>query len=75
MENRLLKQQLVEKSSNEHPESLNIQIGSTLSQIEYFVIMKTIEHAKGNREIAAQILGIDVETLITKIDDKDNFEF
>jgi DNA-binding NtrC family response regulator len=76
-ENKALKQKLEEKSSvdktkEEDHDSINVKIGNSMDDIEYKIIKKTLEFTKGNKEIAAQILGLGINTLIRKISDKEN---
>jgi len=78
-ENRLLKKKLLEKNSNVDsdpldPNYLNVKIGSTLKDIETQIIKKTLDYSKGNKEIAAQILGLDIDIFHLKILELDLFD-
>jgi len=68
LENRILKQQLKEKNDQNDKDFVKLKIGSTFKQIEEAVINKTLEYAKGNKEIAAQILGVDIAFIHQRID-------
>jgi DNA-binding NtrC family response regulator len=43
--------------------TLQVSLGSTLSQIEKGAILGTLDMVGGNKPMAAQMLGIDVKTL------------
>jgi len=50
-----------------HPESLTALVGKPLSEVERLFITETLEQAGGNRETAAEMLGIGERTLYRKI--------
>jgi two-component system, NtrC family, response regulator HydG len=72
-ENKLLKKQLLEKSSisvdsASKPALFDIKIGSTLEEIETQVLKQILAYTKDNKEVAAQILGIEIEIFNQKIE-------
>jgi two-component system response regulator HydG len=50
------------------PTALTFSIGTTLEEIELRVIRETLRHAKGDKSIAAQLLGISTRTIYRKLD-------
>ena len=42
--------------------------GSELSEIELRVIKETLKHTKGDKAVAAQLLGISTRTIYRKLD-------
>ena len=78
MENRLLKKKLAQKingneessivrSDSEEADYIKIKLGLTMEEIEREVIKKTLEYTNENKEIAAKILGIGLNSLIKKL--------
>jgi two-component system response regulator HydG len=51
-----------------HPASLLIPLGTTMEEIERRVIRETLRQAKGDKNVAAQILGIAARTIYRKLD-------
>ncbi|MBN2528240.1 MAG: sigma-54-dependent Fis family transcriptional regulator [Deltaproteobacteria bacterium] len=47
---------------------LNISIGTPLEEIELRVIRETLRHTKGDKKLAAQLLGIATRTIYRKLD-------
>jgi DNA-binding NtrC family response regulator len=47
---------------------LTFEIGTTLNEIELRVIRETLRHAKGDKSLAAQLLGISTRTIYRKLD-------
>ncbi|MCA9602250.1 MAG: sigma-54-dependent Fis family transcriptional regulator, partial [Myxococcales bacterium] len=47
--------------------SLAFSIGTTLDEIERSVIHATLEHTKGDKQLAAQLLGISARTIYRKL--------
>jgi DNA-binding NtrC family response regulator len=75
-ENRYLKKQLLEKThvlwdDPETPKFYDIKIGATMQEIESEIIKQTLLFTKGNSEIAAQILGLKLDSLLIKLDNID----
>ena len=50
------------------PTALTFPIGTTLEEIELRVIRETLRHAKGDKSVAAQLLGISTRTIYRKLD-------
>jgi two-component system response regulator HydG len=50
------------------PTALTFSIGTTLEEIELRVIRETLRHAKGDKSVAAQLLGISTRTIYRKLD-------
>jgi DNA-binding NtrC family response regulator len=47
---------------------LTFEIGTTLDEIELRVIRETLRHSKGDKSLAAQLLGISTRTIYRKLD-------
>jgi two-component system response regulator HydG len=56
------------KSSELVPRSLDFSLGTPLSEIELRVIRETLKHTKGDKSVAAQLLGISTRTIYRKLD-------
>jgi len=53
-----------------HPRStLQVSLGSTLSQIEKGAILETLDMVGGNKYMAARVLGIGVKTLYRRLEE------
>jgi two-component system response regulator HydG len=50
------------------PTALAFEIGTTLDEIELRVIKETLRHTKGDKSLAAQLLGISTRTIYRKLD-------
>ena len=50
------------------PTQLMFEIGTTLGEIELRVIRETLRHTKGDKSVAAQLLGISTRTIYRKLD-------
>jgi DNA-binding NtrC family response regulator len=50
------------------PTALAFEIGTTLDEIELRVIKETLRHTKGDKSVAAQLLGISTRTIYRKLD-------
>jgi len=48
--------------------ALTFEIGTTLDEIELRVIRETLRHTKGDKSLAAQLLGISTRTIYRKLD-------
>ncbi len=55
------------ESETDAPRTVEIEIGSTISDIEKRVIVETLAHTRGDKSRAAQILGIGRKTLYRKL--------
>ena len=58
----------IAKASPEAHGALNFEIGNTLDEIELRVIKETLRHTKGDKSLAAQLLGISTRTIYRKLD-------
>ena len=58
----------IAKASPEARGSLTFEIGTTLDDIELRVIKETLRHTKGDKGLAAQLLGISQRTIYRKLD-------
>ncbi len=47
---------------------LTFEIGTTLDEVELRVIRETLRHTKGDKSLAAQLLGISTRTIYRKLD-------
>ena len=47
---------------------LSFPLGTPLEEIELRVIKETLRHAKGDKSVAAQLLGISTRTIYRKLD-------
>jgi two-component system response regulator HydG len=50
------------------PTALTFEIGTPLDEIELRVIRETLRHTKGDKSLAAQLLGISTRTIYRKLD-------
>ncbi|HXN32112.1 MAG TPA: sigma-54 dependent transcriptional regulator [Polyangiaceae bacterium] len=50
------------------PTQLTFEVGTTLDEIELRVIRETLRHTKGDKSVAAQLLGISTRTIYRKLD-------
>jgi two-component system response regulator HydG len=48
--------------------ALSFEVGTTLDEIELRVIRETLRHTKGDKSVAAQLLGISTRTIYRKLD-------
>lgn len=48
-------------------EELTFTLGTPLAEIEHRVIHRTLEHTKGDKQLAAQLLGISARTIYRKV--------
>jgi len=56
------------KSSQAASRSLDFPVGTPLAEIELRVIKETLKHTKGDKSLAAQLLGISTRTIYRKLD-------
>jgi DNA-binding NtrC family response regulator len=49
------------------PDSVKLQVGTTVSEAEKALIQITLQHTKNNKTRAAEILGISLKTLFNKL--------
>jgi two-component system response regulator HydG len=62
----------LQKSSEVFGENLQFTLGTPLAEIEERVLRETLRHTKGDKQLAAQLLGISVRTIYRKIDGRDD---
>ncbi|NLN62881.1 MAG: sigma-54-dependent Fis family transcriptional regulator [Myxococcales bacterium] len=55
-------------NAERHDEQLRIPIGTPLEEIERRVIRETLRHTRGDKKLAAQLLGIATRTIYRKMD-------
>jgi DNA-binding NtrC family response regulator len=48
--------------------TLSFEVGTTLDELELRVIRETLRHTKGDKSVAAQLLGISTRTIYRKLD-------
>jgi two-component system response regulator HydG len=58
----------IAKSTSGAPRSLEFPVGTPLEEIELRVIRETLKHTKGDKSLAAQLLGISTRTIYRKLD-------
>jgi two-component system response regulator HydG len=51
------------------PDSLTFGVGTPLAEVEQRLIRATLEHAGGDKSVAAQLLGISARTIYRKLDE------
>jgi two-component system response regulator HydG len=51
------------------PDALTFGVGTPLSEVEQRLIRATLEHAGGDKSVAAQLLGISARTIYRKLDE------
>ena len=56
-------------SSGHGREALDFPVGTPLAEIELRVIKETLKHTKGDKSLAAQLLGISTRTIYRKLDE------
>jgi two-component system response regulator HydG len=58
----------IAKATAAPPAALSFEVGTTLDEIELRVIKETLRHTKGDKSVAAQLLGISTRTIYRKLD-------
>ena len=48
--------------------TLSVPLGTTMEEIELRVIRETLRHTRGDKNLAAQLLGIATRTIYRKLD-------
>jgi two-component system response regulator HydG len=51
------------------PRALEFAVGTPLAEIEMRVLKETLRHTKGDKSVAAQLLGISTRTIYRKLDE------
>jgi two-component system response regulator HydG len=59
---------VIARATPEPRSSLAFEIGTTLDELELRVIRETLRHTKGDKGLAAQLLGISTRTIYRKLD-------
>ena len=59
----------IAKSTASAPRALDFPVGTPLAEIELRVIKETLKHTKGDKSLAAQLLGISTRTIYRKLDE------
>jgi two-component system response regulator HydG len=59
------------KQQTSAPQALEFPLGTPLGEIELRVIRETLRHTKGDKSLAAQLLGISTRTIYRKLDGVD----
>jgi len=59
---------LSERTPGGGPASLVVPLGTTLAEVERLVIRETLRETRGDKNLAAQILGIAARTIYRKLD-------
>ncbi len=59
---------VIAKATPDARSSLAFEIGTTLDELELRVIRETLRHTKGDKGLAAQLLGISTRTIYRKLD-------
>lgn len=60
---------VIANASNPIPAALTIPVGTSLDEVERRLIRETLRHTKGDKSLAAQLLGISTRTIYRKLDD------
>jgi two-component system response regulator HydG len=58
----------IAKAAPSASSALTFEVGTTLDEIELRVIRETLRHTKGDKSVAAQLLGISTRTIYRKLD-------
>jgi two-component system response regulator HydG len=58
----------IASAARTEPTQLAFEIGTPLDEIELRVIRETLRHTKGDKSLAAQLLGISTRTIYRKLD-------
>jgi len=49
------------------PQSLTVKIGTPIREVEKLYILRTLEAARGNKPVAAKMLGVTLKTLYNRL--------
>jgi len=60
--------EVIAKAAPAPPRALEFAVGTPLAEIETRVIKETLRHTKGDKSLAAQLLGISTRTIYRKLD-------
>jgi two-component system response regulator HydG len=62
------------QASSPAPSALTVTIGTPLEEVESRLIRETLRHTKGDKSLAAQLLGISTRTIYRKLGEVDDAE-
>ena len=65
---------VIVQASAPPPTALTVTIGTPLEEIEGRLIRETLRHTKGDKPLAAQLLGISTRTIYRKLGETDELE-
>ncbi len=65
----------VRQSPRAEPSTITFSVGTPLDEVERCLIRETMRHAKGDKSLAAQLLGISARTIYRKLGEGDDFKF
>ncbi|MCL2725222.1 MAG: sigma-54 dependent transcriptional regulator [Polyangiaceae bacterium] len=60
--------EIITRAEGATPRALEFPVGTPLEEIELRVIKETLKHTKGDKSLAAQLLGISTRTIYRKLD-------
>ena len=60
---------VIAQGSNLTPNVLSIPVGTSLDEVERKLIRETLRHTRGDKSLAAQLLGISTRTIYRKLDE------
>jgi two-component system response regulator HydG len=60
---------VIANTSSPVPAALTIPVGTSLDEVERRLIRETLRHTKGDKSLAAQLLGISTRTIYRKLED------
>jgi DNA-binding NtrC family response regulator len=61
----------VANASSPEPEVLTFSVGTSLDEVEMRLIRETLKHTRGDKSLAAQLLGISTRTIYRKLGDEE----
>jgi two-component system response regulator HydG len=57
----------IRERSESEPSTLSFNVGTPLEEVEHRLIRETLRHARGDKSLAAQLLGISTRTIYRKL--------
>jgi two-component system response regulator HydG len=57
----------IRQAPGAEPSSLTFSVGTPLDEVERRLIRETLRHARGDKSVAAQLLGISTRTIYRKL--------
>ena len=58
---------VVRQGESVEPSTITFSVGTPLDEVERRLIRETLRHAKGDKSVAAQLLGISTRTIYRKL--------